>query len=337
MVSSFRFEVESSDSSLKIISKPDEELSSDSDDEIARLEHHLIAQKFDKNDELGIVGFMARNSTVDESLVGWTLSAHVAHRWRWFVLVTVHLRFADCAEQHEDLFHSQEHHSLLSSAGQPEEVHHEANSKPTRRATLFGNVIGVYQTPVQEGSVKLTHCLGDEVSDISQALRVLKSNTRHRVKLTPQLHYDDLRPNEPRYLPDASGAVEEDGLLAAIQTARRNRVKERANKNLHGKLDPLTESSSHVPMSPPPILASPRSPLSPTSPSLLDGRRVSRRLSLVSIGKTGSRSSTGRHIRNGVEMTAHVAHLEALREEQRMNKLHERKDRYGTDRDHTTK
>jgi hypothetical protein len=313
---------------MKFISKPDEEeLSSDSDDEIARLEHHLIAQKFDKNDELGIVGFMTRNSAMVESLVGWNLSARVAHKWRWFVLVTVHLRFADCAEQHEDLFHTAEHHSLLSSVGQPEEIHYEADSKPTRRATLFGNVIGVYETPVQEGRVKLTHCLGDEVADISQALRVLKSNTRHRVKMSPPLFYDDLRPGEPRYLPDASDAVEEGGLLAAIQTARRNRAKAKAEKSAQGKVDSAPLEHSNVPTSPVPLSASPRSPSTPTSPNLLDGRRVSRRLTLVSIGKTGSRASAARHSRNDIEMTAHVAHLEALREEQRMNKLHERKDR----------
>ena len=40
--------------------------------------------------------------------------------------------------------------------------------RPTRRASLFGSVVGVYRSPVLEGAVTLTHCLGDEVADISQ-------------------------------------------------------------------------------------------------------------------------------------------------------------------------
>jgi hypothetical protein len=321
------------------------EMSSDSDDEIAILEHHLIAEKSDMKSELGqeagvLSAFMA-GSTVDEkSLAGWDLSKRVAHKWRWFVLATVHLRFADCAEQQEDLFSTGEEYSLLANVGE--------NHKPTRRATLFGNVIGVYRTSVEEGTVKMMHCLGDDVSDISQALRVLKSNSRHRVQKTPQLFYNDVRPSEPRFLPDASNVVEEGGLLAALQIAKNNREKAKAvvaaQKKLGASLSPRSSTS---PLSPASSFALPQASLSTFSPALegsqtlssplslnlagsLDGRRLSRRLSLMSIGKAGSRrrSSVAQHHRSDFETAAHVAHMEALREEQRLNKLHERKDRY---------
>ncbi len=52
--------------------------------------------------------------------------------------------------------------------------------RPTRRATLFGSVIGIYRSSTQEGMVTLTHCLGDDVSDVTQALRVKKGRTLHR-------------------------------------------------------------------------------------------------------------------------------------------------------------
>ena len=35
----------------------------------------------------------------DPDVANLVLSSRVAHRWRRFVLCTVHLRFADCAEQ----------------------------------------------------------------------------------------------------------------------------------------------------------------------------------------------------------------------------------------------
>ena len=159
----------------------------------------------------------------------------VLHRWRWFVLCTVHLRFADCAEQQEEPFHAAGLFPMATGLALAEDAAHGASGGsneggggggggdgggddggddeagrrapqvgdlPTRRATLFGSVVGVYRAAIQEGVVTMTHCLGDHVSDISQALRVRKSQTMHRVQ-RPPLYVDLLpgREGEPRKLP----------------------------------------------------------------------------------------------------------------------------------------
>jgi hypothetical protein len=201
----------------------------------------LIQERFDlgrreKNEGAGgvsaLASFMAhRSAEADDTLA---LSPMVAYRWKWFVTAFVHLRFADCAEQQQVALHN---HGLFpmatelaladdakkgSSSGDSvtnESAAPSPGGRPTRRATLFGSVMGVYRAAVQEGHVTLIHCLGDDVADISQALRVRKSKTMHRIQ-KPPLYFNDMpgHTEEARQLP-AGGrhAVAVGGLLAALQ------------------------------------------------------------------------------------------------------------------------
>jgi hypothetical protein len=76
--------------------------------------------------------------------------------------------------------------------------------RPTRRASLFGRVVGTYRCATYEGTATLRRCVGHDLGGVSQSLRVRKSQTAHRVA-RPPLHYRDLpgREHEPRCLPSS--------------------------------------------------------------------------------------------------------------------------------------
>ena len=203
----------------------------------------------------------------------FVLSKKSSQKWQWFVLALVHLRFADSAEQYED-------NLILSDLGgdnaslNSAEISRKSDhiSRPTRRASLFGSVMGTYQEESLEGLVTLRHCLGDDITCITQRLRVAKSRAMHRVQLEPLLYFDDLRPSQPRTLPTirqkelASGS-----LLHALQAAKELREKKKAE----------VASKRNNASAPLPRLNSRRSSiLSQKSPS----RRPSRRASLATHG-----------------------------------------------------
>jgi len=210
-------------------------------------------------------------------LAAWALPLKVAHAWKRLVLATVHLRFADSAEQQADPFHAAgvypmaSHLSLASNVAQHNPLSRveriaevmrrrrdasfnstEQNNKsgssssnngkfgkknvsaarallapaaeapalqqqqklaapvvshpgdrPTRRASLFGSLVGAYRCGTQEGATTVQRCVGDDLVGVSQALRVRKSQVMHRSRVKPLLHYNDLpgREHEPRVLP----------------------------------------------------------------------------------------------------------------------------------------
>jgi hypothetical protein len=97
--------------------------------------------------------------------------------------------------------------------------------------------MGVYRTAAQEGMVNIVHCLGDDMLDITQDLRVKKSNAMHRVQKRPLLYFEDVRPDEPqtpkspksvkrsaRTLASTGKMVE--GLLSALSAAKKKNDKE---------------------------------------------------------------------------------------------------------------
>jgi hypothetical protein len=127
----------------------------------------------------------------EEDLSSFVLSTHVAHKWRHFVLATVHLRFADAAEQQEILPVKE------NNCGKFE------TRVVKRRASIFGSVMGVYRAEIQEGEISVHHCLGDQVADIAQELRVRKAHSSHRPNNRSDLYYDEMagKESEPRKLP----------------------------------------------------------------------------------------------------------------------------------------
>lgn len=145
-----------------------------------------------------------------EELAKLTISQKFVHKWRWFVLSAVHLRFADSCDQQEDAFHaiglfpfssklalgeggaapgaggagggaptstalalsngggaagaggemvaaatnggymmSHLHHSIYSHGSHHSQRFARPGDRPTRRATLFGSVVGVYRSAIQ--------------------------------------------------------------------------------------------------------------------------------------------------------------------------------------------
>lgn len=201
-------------------------------------------------------------------LAAWALPPKVAHAWKRLVLATVHLRFADSAEQQADPFHAAgvypmashlslasnvtQHNplsrteriaevlrrrrdaSFSSSSSSSKPVNSKGKKKvsaaqsmlppveespakkkkaapvvshpgdrPTRRASLFGSLVGAYRCGTQEGATTFQRCVGDDLVGVSQALRVRKSQVMHRSPVKPLLHYNDLpgREHEPRFLP----------------------------------------------------------------------------------------------------------------------------------------
>ena len=93
---------------------------------------------------------------------------------------------------------------------------------PTRRATLFGSVVGVYRAETLEGVTHVTHCLEDDIGDVTQALRVRKSAAGHRPLQVP-LHFDDVRPDEPRFLKSEGLNMDLGGLLKSLEAAKEAR------------------------------------------------------------------------------------------------------------------
>jgi hypothetical protein len=91
--------------------------------------------------------------------------------------------------------------------------------RPTRRATLFGTVVAVYRTAICEGFSTLHHCLGDDVTDVSQGLRQRRSDVMHRPAPYEPLYYDMMpgRRTQPRFLPKPQGPPGLGGLLDAMQ------------------------------------------------------------------------------------------------------------------------
>lgn len=294
------------------------------ENELALKEKHLIDQSLDFRASLEAVSGMATlkgwtASTLDdeESLQGWEISNRVAYKWCWFVLASVHLRFADCAEQQEDTFHAEGLATMTNLRLKPDLV--SRNDKPTRRATLFGNVIGTYRASIYEGVIRLTHCLGDDVSDISQALRVRVSNMKHRVQKKPQLFYDHIRPKQPRCLPPPRDALEEDSLLSALQLheSKREKKKEGALYNRRKKdVESITKSKDGG-----------MSPLSPCSLDFVDKERASS-LHRLTVGDSAQRRrKTAQFMRSEFGLVAHVAHMEALQEDLKRIRLFQKKSR----------
>lgn len=120
---------------------------------------------------------------------------NVLNRWRRIVLCAVHLRFADCAGQQEDSFHHASeseafpmatglalsndtggggHSPSIDLHSNKHKISSKPGDQPTRRATLFGSIVGIYRSAIQEGVVNVFHCLGDDIHQISQCLRVKK-------------------------------------------------------------------------------------------------------------------------------------------------------------------
>jgi hypothetical protein len=196
----------------------------------------------------GLGNLLGGNLVGIENPDNFVLSKKSSQKWQWFVLALVHLRFADSAEQHED-------NSILSDLGCDNASLNSADIsrksdyvvRPTRRATLFGSVMGTYQEESLEGLVTSRHCLGDDISSITQRLRVSKSRAMHRLQIEPLLYFDDVRPSHPRALPVlrqkelASGS-----LLHALQAAKELREKKKAELTSKRKTAnaPLSRSNS---------------------------------------------------------------------------------------------
>jgi len=349
----------------------------DSDSDESHLSQRLIAQHFDLEaldaeghekkravamtdmagpadaGSVAAMMFGARSaSTVMDD--GVPLSQKVAHKWRWFVLCSVHLRFADSAEQQVD--HRLTLGARSSGGDGGDDRAHLAHDRPTRRATLFGSVVGVYRSAIQEGSVSLARCVGDDAGDhVSQALRVRKSNTMHRIH-RPPLYYDDLVPGAARKLEVASGHAEVGGLLAALAANQKRRDAEEKVANEASRQARLAAFAANVSLSPPTTprrsgLArqessdsafggsgplSPKSPLSPSTSGSGPGLRRQaslRRVGLLASGKSDSpltlqrQKSRSPHGRSLEDERLHRAHLAMVLEEQRQHRLMERMDR----------
>ena len=108
--------------------------------------------------------------------------------------------------------------------------------KPTRRATLFGSVMGVYRTATQDQMINLFHCVGEDMLRITQDLRVKKSNQVHRAQKKPLMYFEDIRPEDSE-TPKSSRSGKRstrsrttagkplDGLLAALSAAKKKNDK----------------------------------------------------------------------------------------------------------------
>lgn len=298
----------------------------DSEDEIARREAHIIVQTFDsegaqnEGSALAVLkGWTSFSADGNEDQQGWEDQSRSAHKWRWFVLAIVHLRFADCAEQQEDLFHAESFASMADLNSKPALT--VQSKKVSRRATLFGTIIGTYRTSIDEGVVRLTHCLGDEVADISQALRVRKSNTRHRIERKPLLFYDHIRTKRPRRLPPPSNALEEDSLLSALQLHASNREVEKK-----GALYDKQRTIDQAPLAA--VADGLEEPLSPLSiDSAGKERKSSSRRPIVGANPRQRRRRTAQSMRSELELAGHVTHMEALQDEMRLMRVFQKKSR----------
>jgi len=281
------------------------------------------------------------------------LSPIVAHRWRWFVYSLVHLRFADCAEQQTVALHRHGHYPMateLALADDTKPGGHSSSSsdstngsvdvgpvpgdRPTRRASLFGSVIGTYHSGIQEGHVSLVHCLGDDVADVSQALRVRKSKTMHRVQ-KPPLYFDDMpgHTQEPRRLPaggkDAAGVG---GLLAALQKHSTRKL-EAAIAEAQAKLVAKSHSSllsmaSDHGGSSNDLLSEGSPKKSPTKRPSMVSIAVEKRDTMHTQNKKHQKRMT--MLSNDLQAVMeaqHAAHMALVMEEQRQHKLKDMMDR----------
>lgn len=308
-----------------VVRRPDID-SDDSEDELARREAHIIVQTFDSEEAqnagsalAALKGWTSFSADDSEDQERWENQSRSAHKWRWFILAIVHLRFADCAEQQEDIVHAESFACMTNLNTTPYSA--VQSKKVSRRATLFGTIIGTYRTSIDEGIVRLTHCLGDEVTDISQALRVRKSNTRHRIERKPLLYFDHIRPKQPRRLPLPSNALEEDSLLSALQLHASNREIEK-----QGALyDKQRIKDQAPPMAVVDDIDESLSPLSLDSAG--KERTSSSRRPIVGANPHQRRRRTAQFMRSELELAAHVAHMEALQEEMRLMRLFQKKSR----------
>ena len=349
----------------------DEDLSDSSDSEGSvsqDSEARLIQERFDMGRRTtsdgahamsAFTSFLVHHHEADD-VNDLELSPMVAHRWRWFVYTLVHLRFADCAEQQATGLHRYGHYPMATELALADDTKPGGSSsssdstngsvdqgpvpggRPTRRASLFGSVIGTYRSGIQEGHVSLVHCLGDDVADVSQALRVRKSKTMHRVQ-KPPLYFDDMpgHTDEPRRLAaggkDAAGVG---GLLAALHKHSTRKL-EAAIAEAQAKLAAqshnslLSMTNDHGGSSSDVLNEGSKEGGAATSPK----RSPSKRPSVVSIAvekrdtihiqnkKHQKRMTMMSNDMRAMMEAQHAAHMALVMEEQRQHKLKDMMDR----------